>query len=225
VPRRAPEPLFAYALVADLASSRTQKGRPALAREVAAATAFAARRGPWLAPPVVVKGLDELSAVLKTPDCAFDVATDLNVLLWPRRFRFGFSYGAIDVAADSAKAAAMDGPAFHAAADALERARAHDLPFAVSLPGMSEGEVLLVEAVARLHGAILRERSKGAAATARELRRREGATQARVAEALGATQQAVSAALRRARVDDLAAAEAAIRSSLAAYGAARAGSP
>lgn len=198
-------------LVADLVSSRTATGRKALAAAVERELARAARERSeaWYAPPVTTKGLDEVSGVLRRAGPAFDIATGINLALWPHRFRFAIAVGEVDVAARSRDAAAMDGPAFHAAADALERGRANDLPFALALPGVPDETRDVFEQLARLHGTLVAGWT-GNTARIVAAYRREG-TQARVAEELGISQQAVSKALRSGHWRELDAAEEALR--------------
>lgn len=137
----------------------------------------------------------------------------LNEDVWPLRFRVAIGYGLVDVSERSTNAGDMDGPAFHAAADALLRAKDQGLPFALSISGWSVADCGLAEELARLHVTLMEDwtdaRVKIVAAY-RELGR-----QADVARRLGVTQQAVSAALGKAHFHELVAAEDALRRWLA----------
>ncbi|HYC77902.1 MAG TPA: helix-turn-helix domain-containing protein [Planctomycetota bacterium] len=210
-------PRPSYVLVADLAASRVATGRAGLSRTIEATLRRAARdANAWSAPPVTVKGLDEISAIVRRPGRVFDFAVALNLAVWPRRFRFALAAGEVDVAPSGRDAGAADGEAFHRAADALERAKAADAPFVVAAPGLAGDRATLIEALARLHGVLLADVPAGATPVLRALRAAPDATQARLARDLGMTQQAVSAALGRARASDLDLAEAALRAALTA---------
>ncbi|MBP7149453.1 MAG: hypothetical protein KBD01_18145 [Acidobacteria bacterium] len=206
-----------FALVGDLQASRLASDRRRLGARIEKVLRALGRTfaEDWLAPLVTTRGLDEVSGLLRRPDHAFDVAVALNLELWPRRFRVALAHGAIDVAPGSGDASAMDGPAFHAAADALERARRDDLALAVALPGLAPEAAALVEALARMHHAVVSGWSPRMAAVVAAYRRH--GTQAKVADALGITQQAVSKALRSARWPELVAAESALRAWLGRY--------
>jgi hypothetical protein len=208
-----PHPPPCYVLVADLVASRRAPARRTLGRRLEDVLAACAREFAWRAPLMSTRGLDELSGVLAAPAPAFDVCAWLNEALWPQRFRFALACGGIDVAPDSTAAADMDGPAFHLAADALARARAADLPFAVNLPGRDGAACALIEALGTLHGAMTAQWTPGAARAMLALR--QAGTQREAAKALGITQQAISRALRRARQHELDAARTAVRTWLA----------
>jgi hypothetical protein len=204
-----------YAWVGDLEASRQAPERPRLADELRRILEDLARRWPddWLAPPVMVRGIDEISGALASPERAFDAAVRLNVALWPARFRVAVSSGEIDVGWGSADASVLDGSAFHRAADALGRAEANRIPFAIHLEGVDVETAGLVECLAALHGRGLADRSPaqaGVAALYREL-----GTQQAVARARGISQQAVSKSLRAGRETELRETEDVLRAWLA----------
>ena len=205
------------AVSADLVGSRKVEDRQALADRLQATLPRVAEdfQAEWVAPLVATRGIDELSATLRKPHRVFDLMVVLNLSLWPQRFRFGVASGAVDIGLDSGDAAAMDGPAFHAASEAVARARHEGLPLALRLPEMNERCAGLAESVARLHGAIVQSWTK----LQKEMvvRYRELGNQNQVAEEFQVTQQSVSGALRAARYRDLAAAEDAVNGWLAGY--------
>jgi hypothetical protein len=141
----------------------------------------------------------------------------LNEEIWPLRFRVAISHGLVDVSENSTNAGDMDGPAFHAAADALLRAKDQDLTFAMSISEWSVADCALAEELARLHSTLMGDWT-GARAKIVASYRRLG-RQADVAKRLGVTQQAVSAALRKAHLHELVAAEDALRRWLASRAA------
>jgi hypothetical protein len=205
--------------------SRAVRERRSVARRVEAQLRQVNRRwrDAWAAPLTTTRGMDEISGVLRDPRPAFDIVVFLNAALHPARFRCALASGAIDVAPDSGDAAAMDGPAFHRAADALAHARRRGFPFAAAIEGQPPEVRGLVEATAGLHDAI------SASWTSREAEAvqvyRLVGTQAAVARKLRITQQAVSDALSRARFPDLSVAEDAIRAWLEQLSVAAASKP
>ncbi|MDF1799953.1 MAG: hypothetical protein P1V81_12315 [Planctomycetota bacterium] len=206
-----PHPSQPVALVADLVSSRTAPDRAALAERIEATLTRLAGAAPgtWLAPPQTTRGLDEVSGVLASAGPAFDLALALNEAVWPAVFRVAVADGELDVRAQSGDAGAMDGPAFHRAADALARAESEGLDFALDLAGLSLADRELVEATAALH-ASLRTTWKPSRHRAVVARRRHG-TQRAAAEALGITPQTISTALQAAHYEALCRSERAIR--------------
>lgn len=192
-----------YALAADLIASRNAPARPELSVEIEQALVDAAEdyAAEWHAPPVTARGLDEVSAVLLRPTHAFDVVVRINETVWPSRFRFALASGAIDIAADSRDAAAMDGPAFHRAADAIAKIDASGDPLGLDLDDANPQATAMAMCLARLHAELLRDRTKAQHAVVRAYRRLE--TQQAVAADMNITQQTVSDHLRRARFDDV----------------------
>lgn len=214
----------AYVLVADLLGSRRLTNREEAGEliERSLQRVNAGRTADWRAPLITTKGFDELSGVLARPEPAFDIAVAVNEAIWPLRFRFALGIGAIDVAGEGRDAAAMDGPAFHRAAEGIRRAKRGRLPFVI------EGDTPpkhadLVEAAAALHALTVSGWPKSVPRIVRPAR--EGLRQTAIADELGITQQAVSEALRRAGFDELLACESAVRSWLSMLEAAPAAEP
>lgn len=210
-----PTPPHPIALVADLVSSRTAPNRAVLAERIEATLAQLASAAPgaWVAPPRTTRGLDEVSGVLASAGPAFDLALALNEAVWPATFRVAVADGEIDVRAHSGDAGAMDGPAFHRAADALARAESEGIDFALDLSRLAAADRDLVEATAALH-ASLRSTWKPSRHRAVVARRQYG-TQRAAAGALGVTPQTISAALQAAHYESLRRSELAIRGVLA----------
>lgn len=210
-----------FAVSGDLIRSKEIRQRGRIAREIERALETVNARFEWEAGMVTTRGLDEVSGVLASPDQTFDVLVALNLELWPNRFRFALGAGEIDVAVGSGDAAAMDGSAFHRAAEAMVRARKDGLPFAMSMAGLSKVDRALLESAALLHADIMEMWTTRVYDFIWSYLR-EG-KQRLVAEEFGTTQQAVSDALGRGRLRELRATEKAIREWLEAYGRRTAG--
>jgi hypothetical protein len=103
----------------------------------------------------------------------------------------------------------MDGPAFHRAGTALERARADDLPFALDLVERTAEATAVAETLARVHAVLMRRWTRAQLAAVRAME--DCRAQLAAAERLGITQQAVSDALRAAGWREVEAAERALR--------------
>ena len=199
------------AVIADLQGSRRIEEPKQFAKRLALALRVIGERfeDEWRAPLMMTGGLDRLSGVLKHPQHGFDVAVDLNLRVWPERYRIAVAAGPLHVGMNTRRAAAMHGPAFHHAAVALDRGRTNDLPFAIDLGAELRAECELAESMARLHGVIMEGWTKARARAAtlyRELGRQQ-----EVAARLGISQQAVSEALAGAHHGRLKAAEKAMR--------------
>ncbi|MBC8328703.1 MAG: hypothetical protein ISR76_00730 [Planctomycetes bacterium] len=185
-------------LVAELAEARTRPRRDRLASQVEEALVQVHERWPeeWIARPVTRPGPGGVCGVLRRPLHAFDVCVALNEAVWPRRFQAAVVTGSLSRAVGT-----------------LARGRRDGLPCAFDLAHLDRRGQDLLEAMARLHGAVLRswKPSRFRAVTAM----RRAATQREAAAALGVTQQSISEALRAAQFAEMASAEAALRGFLA----------
>src|ERR1700728_45321 len=86
-----------YALVGDMVGSRRVGEHRALHRQLEKTLAGLNRRFAsvlW-APLGLTKGVDELSGALLTPADAFDLLCQLNLRLYPVRFRFALGWGEV----------------------------------------------------------------------------------------------------------------------------------
>lgn len=199
-------------LSADLIDSRHAHDREALAARIEAVLTDLGQREWWRAPPMTTRGIDEMSAVLARPERAYDAAFELNLAIWPARFRVALADGALDINPHSPVAADVDGPAYHAAAAAIGRAREEERAFALALSRVEAPQRDLVEALAHLHDTLMQRWSRRALPALRLYH--AGLTQEQVAERLAVTQQAVSAMLGRAHWQQMAQARAAIAAAL-----------
>ncbi len=207
-----------YALIADLENSRLVEDRRGLADRLEAALAELASlyADDWLAPIASSKGIDELSSALTRPDRAFEIAVAMNERVWPERFRWALGAGTIDIGLESGDATALDGTAFHRAADALRRARDSRLLFTVSLDGVAAGSLGLIEAAAAAHGEFMADWKQRQHDFVRAARQQP--VQLEIARAFGVTPQTVSQSLKRARFDTMVRIEHAIGQRLAEIG-------
>lgn len=199
-----------YGLSLDLVKSRRVKDRAAFVVRLKKALAEAGRRfgGEWLKPPVISRGIDEVSAAFKRPEHAFDFLVGLNLSLWPQRFRMGVGVGVIDIGLRG-DAADLDGTAFHNAAEAVRRAAREGIPFAIEGEGVGREAARVVETLTLFHANTVLEwkpRMHDAA-----MAYRATGTQGGAAKRLGATQQSVSRTLARAHHAELLAAEDSLR--------------
>lgn len=189
------------AVIGDIAGSRRADHRKKLGARVDAVLNSIAKdptqRTRWGALPVRTKGIEEISAVAKSLAAVWPLIERTLLDLWPVRMRLAIAVGEIDVGKRSGNAAKMDGPAFHKAAEAMQRAKDEDLLVTFDLGSakptscreLSERLLSLVDHTAggwtpRMHEAVVLIRA--------------GHRQADAAKKLQISQQAVSALLQRA---------------------------
>lgn len=143
------------------------------------------------APFAVLKGVDELGAVLTDPTVVYDVARTFADRLAPQRLRLVVARGEVYLGVETRDVARMDGPAFHRANELLAGAERDGLLFDAAVTG-SPLDTAVADEVNLLLGRRVawtdRQRE-----VVTEYRRR--GTQTAAAEALGISQQAVSKAL------------------------------
>lgn len=185
-------------IVGDLVGSRKVSDRAELSLAVRRAIEQTdhAFTDAFHAPAELTRGVDEISAVLYDPSLSYRICTYLNEQLHPYEFRFAVVRGLIDVNVSSRDASSMDGPAFHRAADLVERARKENraILFDLSLQRPALEEAL--NKVANLCH-LLRKSWTDPQREVVTLYRRLG-RQDLVADSLGLTQQAISRLLSRA---------------------------
>lgn len=63
----------------------------------------------------ILKGIDEFGGVLKKPSNTYDIIKELHENILPKKVRFVFTKGIIDVALEKKDVEYMDGPVFHQA--------------------------------------------------------------------------------------------------------------
>lgn len=164
------------------------------------------------APLVQTQGIDTLSGVLKRPDMSYRICRMVNEGIWPDAFRFAIVRGHLDVAIRSRDAARIDGPAFHTAADLIERAKRENLYYAFqSATEPDESDMLLTQLASVLHMSRARWTSRQRSII--ELYEKLGSQNA-VAGRLHISQQAVSDALVKSCYREISRADEAVTSAL-----------
>jgi hypothetical protein len=171
------------------------------------------------APLRLIKGIDEFSGVLESPEAVSDILGMLNLRVHPLRFRLAAGFGEIRTLSPGRDVGGMDGSAFHRASEAMERAKRERLPlaFGLDLEGLAPLLAGAAEATEALGSAI---REKWPAAV-REIASLSGnglepeLTQKEIARRTCRSQQAVSRAAVRGRFRDLSRGEASVRKLLA----------
>lgn len=185
-------------IVGDLVRSRDSSGRQQLSRKIRSVIARLSRefRKEFSAPLVLTRGIDELSGVLKRSNMSYRICRLLNEEVYPHLFRFAIVRGALDVDISSKNASRMDGPAFHTAADIIQRAKKENFYYYFNLGfQFVEFDSWLNELSNLLH--ILRSGWSDHQLRVVQFYEKFG-SQKSVAKELGITQQAVSSALRQA---------------------------
>lgn len=165
------------------------------------------------APLRLVRGIDEISGVLRKPDFSFEICARVNEKIFPARLRWGIGWGEIDVNLESHDAGAMDGTAFHYAAAAMDRARKHKLTYAFSFPNITTEEIAFIESSAALYSAIVKGWTEKSAMLSIAMRNNQ--RQADAAAELDISPQRVSQLMRRGSIEELRNFEDAISWSLA----------
>lgn len=136
---------------------------------------------------------DEFQGLLVDPTALPDVIWDVQTLLDPTTLRFGVGHGALFTAIQS-RAIGMDGPAFHRAREAIDRARAESLTGAV-FAGFGGSADAILNGLARLLEHQRTHFTDKQRQAAHQLRRLP--TQVDVAQSLGLSRQAVNDRLRK----------------------------
>lgn len=142
----------------------------------------------------VLKGVDEVGAVLTAPASVYGIVRDLADRLHPQEVRFALARGRVDVGLDERDVAMMDGPAFHRADELLDRVERSDLLFDADLD-RSPLQTAIADEINLL--LVLRGQRTDRQREIVEQYERTS-SQREVAAELGISQQAVSNALSRA---------------------------
>jgi len=153
----------------------------------------------------LTRGVDEISAVLHDPSLSYQICTYLNEQLHPYELRFAVVRGLIDVNVSSRDASSMDGPAFHRAADLIERARKEyrTVLFDLGLqPPALEEALNEIANLCHLLRKSWTDRQREAVTLYRRLGRQD-----LVADSLGLTQQGISYLLSKAHWTEIRRAE------------------
>ena len=188
--------MLLYVLLGDVVRSREVTDREEFRRRLDRACVAVSEQyeDDVYADAKVLKGIDEVAAVLTSLRSAYDIVREFSDRLHPQPIRFALVRGEIDVGLTEGDVATMDGPAFHRADELLERVERTDLLFDLDV-----NEPACEKAIADVINLLLarkRERTDRQREII-ELYERYG-TQRGVAEELDISQQAVSRALERA---------------------------
>lgn len=186
----------AYVLLGDVIESRDIDDRAAFGETLTAALdAVNERYGEHLRADLrTMKGIDEVGGVLEDASVVYDVLKTLSDALHPHQLRVAVCHGRIDVNPDASEVAAMDGPAFHDATEALEGLESNGLLFAFEADNPTVDDLL-----SSTVNLVLTLREDWTETEFRVVRARERHdSQQAVAAELDRSQQAVSAALGRA---------------------------
>jgi hypothetical protein len=111
-------------LIGDVIDSRKLENRPEFQKQFAAVLHEVQNRIKAITvSPLTVTIGDEFQAVFHSASGLFEACLDLQIRLLPVRLRFGLGLGAVSTALNQQQAIGMDGPAFHSARQAIEKAR------------------------------------------------------------------------------------------------------
>jgi hypothetical protein len=156
----------------------------------------------WPGPVAMTAGIDEAQGVSRSIAGASAVAHAMERGVWPLRYRFCFARGEVTHGLDAGRSAQMDGPAFHAAADGIEQAKASDRTLVVAGVG---GDLLprTLETLWRARAMVMNGWTERQAEIvfARLDASASGESQRDTAARLGVTPQAVSKALSRGHAE------------------------
>ena len=205
-------------IVGDLVGSRNISDRQQLSRKIASVIDQVSKefRKEFYAPLTLTRGIDEFSGVLKRFNMSYGICRFLNEKVHPHLFRLAVVRGPLDIAITSKDARRIDGPAFHVAADMIQRAKKENLYYNFNLGfQFEEFDLWLNELTNLLH--ILRSSWTNHQRRVVQLYK-EIENQKIVAKDLGITQQAVSEALRQAHWKELKRVETMIDRTLEKYG-------
>ena len=203
-----------YVVLGDVVDSRKIEDRTAFRSSYAQARAQIKGEfgGQFVAGPSVLKGIDELGAVLTGLESLYDVLVVLQDALHPHSIRIAVAGGEIEVGQDG-DVAHMDGEAFHRATELLESIEADKLQF-----GLNTDTDPLDTAVADEINLLIHLRASWTDRQREIVSRYEAhGTQRAIAEELGVSQQAVSNVLQGASWPLVETIERRLRETLAAY--------
>ena len=203
-----------YVVLGDVVGSREIEDRAAFRGQLSdARTAVTDDYGDdFVAGPSVLKGIDELGAVLTRLDRLYDVVLTMNARLHPHAIRLAVASGEIEFGA-TGEVARMDGEAVHRATELLEAVEADGLWF-----GLDTRTEPLDTAVADEINLLVHLRRSWTDRQREVVTRYERTgTQRAVADELGVSQQAVSTVLQGASWPLIDTVEDRLRRTLASY--------
>jgi hypothetical protein len=204
-----------YVLLADVERSRRVRDRDALQLRLqdACAELNSAYARQIRAGFKILKGVDEVGAVLRSIAESYAMVMRFQERIRPASARFALARGEVDTAPRSGDVARMDGAAFHKAARIMAGLKQSKLTF-----GMDVGDALLDQAIS---GAVNVISILQAGRSERQVRTiceyEKSGSQTEVARLLGITQQGVSWALQRSHHRQIRIIEEALNQTLSEY--------
>lgn len=149
--------------------------------------------------PLAVTAGDEFEGLFRTPAALPGLAIALGEAVGPHRLRFGLGFGALSVELpadfEERRVGELDGPCFHGARDAVQRAAAEDLWIALD-EGLGAPWIdSLAELLAIERGSWTEKQALTVALA------RAGRTQAEIAEQLGVSPSVISERLKAAHAE------------------------
>jgi len=136
----------------------------------------------------ILKGIDEIGGIIMDIQHLYEIITKIQDVIYPQFMRFVVVYDFVDNPLGSTDVAKMSGPAFHKAADLMNKLKLSALTFDASLYNESRDRFLID--VMNLIFSLKRDLSRIKRQIFEEYRKTRN--QYIVAEKLGITQQAVS---------------------------------
>lgn len=209
---------LAYVLLLDLVGSSRLPDRQAATETLQSAQSVVNERftDHWLAPLETTRG-DEMAAVLRGPEVAYDVISDLGDASHPLTLRAVVKHGELVAGLETRRASIIDGPAFHVADRQMDDLKDGSglCRFDLGVEDLDRllnalGNLLLSQLaeLTELQRQILRRYQ-------RDLEANGSVKQEDVARALGTTQQSVSKTLKTIRWELIDAGETEMRRLLA----------
>lgn len=121
----------AFVLLGDVVDSRKIEDRLGFDKKLQAGLGFGTKmfQNAFALPLQVWKGLDEVAAVLRSPDELYPVLNVIQDSVAPQKFRFVLVEGMIDVMPQNGDVRQADGAAFHQAAEGMQVLKKEGLLF------------------------------------------------------------------------------------------------
>lgn len=135
-------------LIADIVDSRNLEARGQVQKQLTRVLNNINRRGAPIASPYTLTLGDEFQAVFSSADRIFEDMVWINHVLHPVHVRFSYGVGEITTAINTKQALGMDGPAFYAAREGLERLKGSDTLATVA--GLAGPVAALIDASVRV---------------------------------------------------------------------------
>lgn len=205
-----------YVLLGDTERSREMRGREGVRKRLDdACRMLNARHAADVAgDAAILKGVDEVGAVLRSPRGILDMVTVLDAAVRPHRMRFVLARGVVEAGLGARDVARMSGPVFDRASELMESLKKEDLPFR-----MEGGDGFTDKALSGLmSSAMLFRQTRSARQQDIIAEYVRTGSQQMAARELGVSQQAVSQAVVRSGFRQMRSVEQGITELLEEYG-------